>query len=127
MRKEYPMDLKGQNCQKRAHQELQNEPPLDSLEPLPKPVKPACSRPSPEAGHKRVLVHQVGAHFKALNDGVLVAPSKFIGYFFPFKVFLKWRNDPLKKYVDRSQLHFEIPPLNCPSKKNYNILSLLAR
>ena len=26
--------------------------------------------------------HQVGAHFEALDEGVLMAPSKSIGYFF---------------------------------------------
>ena len=32
-----------------------------------------------------ILDYQVGAHFKALNEGVLVAALKFIGYFFAFK------------------------------------------
>ena len=44
-------------------------------------------QPAPEAGHKRVLGmaspdHQVGALFEALDEGVLMAPSKSIGYFF---------------------------------------------
>ena len=34
--------------------------------------------------------HQVGAHFEALDEGALVAPSKSIGYFLPFQVTLKY-------------------------------------
>ena len=44
-------------------------------------------QPAPGAGHKRVLgmaspYYQVGAPFEALGEGVLMAPSKSIGYFF---------------------------------------------
>ena len=34
--------------------------------------------------------HQVGAHFAALDKGVLMAPSKSIGYFLSFQVALKY-------------------------------------
>ena len=30
--------------------------------------------------------YQVGAHFKALNEPVLIAPSKILEKFFPFRV-----------------------------------------
>ena len=30
--------------------------------------------------------YQVGAHFKALNESVLMAPSKILEIFFPFRV-----------------------------------------
>ena len=33
--------------------------------------------------------HQVGALFEALDEGVLMVPSKSIGYFLPFQVALK--------------------------------------
>ena len=36
--------------------------------------------------------YQVGAHFKALNEGVLVAALKFIGYFFAIKFSLPDRD-----------------------------------
>ena len=34
--------------------------------------------------------YHVGAHFEALGEGVLMAPSKSIGYFLQFQVALKY-------------------------------------
>ena len=35
-----------------------------------------------------ILNYQVGAHFKVLDEGVLVAALKFVEYFFAFQVSL---------------------------------------
>ena len=80
----------------RPHPELRNEPPLDSLEkPVPNPLVASLWIGSGAGWPLKGLGvaspdHQVGALFEALDEGVLMAPSKSIGYFLPFQVALKY-------------------------------------
>ena len=64
--------------------------------------------------------YQVRAHFAALDEGVLVAPSKLTGYFIPFQFPLKCgAASPYKK------LQLSIISLNLSLKKiNLQSLSL---
>ena len=72
----------------RPYPELRNEPPLDSLEkPVPNPLLASLlqtrSRGWPLKGLGVASPdHQVGAHFEAHGEGVLMAPSKSSGYSF---------------------------------------------
>ena len=50
--------------------------------------------------------YQVGAHFEALGEGVLMAPSKSIGYFFAISSCpeVRWHVKVLSNYVDGNSL-----------------------
>ena len=83
MAKKYPMDFEG-TMRTPSSRASKRAPTWWSGEATPKPF---TGQPAPEAGHKRVLGmaspdYQVEAHFEALGEGVLKAPSKSIGYFF---------------------------------------------
>ena len=68
--------------------ELRNEPPLDSLEkPVPNPQMASLWIGSGAGWPLKGLGlaspdYQVGAHFEALNKGVLMAGLKFFEHFF---------------------------------------------
>ena len=70
--------------QERPYPELRNEPPLDSLEkPVPNPLLASLWIGSGAGWPLKGLGlaspdHQVGAHFEALDKGVLMAASKSI-------------------------------------------------
>ena len=82
MAKKYPMDFEGP-MRTPSYRASKRALTWWSGEATPKPFN---GQPAPEAGHKKVWVasldYQVGAHFEALGEGVLMAPSKSIGYFF---------------------------------------------
>ena len=72
----------------RPYPELRNEPPLDSLEkPVPNPFMASLWIGSGAGWPLKGLGlaspdYQVGAHFEALNKGVLMAGLKFFEHFF---------------------------------------------
>ena len=82
----------------RPHPELRNEPPLDSLEkPVPNPLVASLWIGSGAGWPLKGLGvapqdHQVGAHFEAMDKGVLVAASKSIETFLAISTFpeLRW-------------------------------------
>ena len=83
MAKKYLMDFKG-TMSSPSSRASKRAPTWWSGEATPKPF---IGQPAPEAGHKRVLgmaspYYQEGAPFEALSEGILMAPSKSIGYFF---------------------------------------------
>ena len=75
--------------------ELQNEPRLDSLE-IPSPI-PFMASLWIGSGEGLTIKgfedpgYQVGAHFEALDEGVLVSALKATGYFFPISIALEVR------------------------------------
>ena len=79
----------------RPHPGLQNEPPLDSLDP--QSPNPFMASPSPDPIQRLAmegfrdwdLDYQVGAHFEALDEGVCVAALKSTGYFPSFNIPLR--------------------------------------
>ena len=77
----------------RSHLELQNQPPLDGLVlPSPNLLMASLWIRSGERLARRGFGdggpdHRVGAHFEALDEGVLVAVLKSIGYFFSFYIY----------------------------------------
>ena len=81
----------------RPHPELRNEPPLDSLEkPVPNPLMASLWIVSGVGWPLKGLGvafpgFQVGAHFEALDNGVLVAASKSIETFFAISTFPELR------------------------------------
>ena len=72
----------------RPHLELRNEPPLDSLEKLlPNPLMASLLQTRSRGWPLKVLGlaspdYQVGAHFEALDEGVLMAVLKSFEHFF---------------------------------------------
>ena len=81
----------------RPYPELRNEPPLDSLEkPVPNPLMASLWIGSGAGWPLKGLGlaspnYQVGAHFEALDKGVLVAASKSIETFFAISTFPELR------------------------------------